>query len=157
MFIVFFGLWLIFNGRITLEIVWIGALLSGILYLYCIKFLALSPRKEWRAIRRLPRILAFVVRLVVEIVKANMSVMRLIYSPRYEAEPRLVSFRTRLKEPALRVMLANAITLTPGTITALLEDDRLTVHCLDKDFAEGLDDTIFERDLLKMEGEKHDA
>ena len=44
--------------------------------------------------------------------------------------PRIVHFRTRLKSDTARVILANSITLTPGTITIDLDDDHLIVHWL---------------------------
>src|SRR5690554_2652021 len=44
------------------------------------------------------------------------------------ASPRIVHFRTRLKSDIARMVLANSITLTPGTITLDLNDDHLTVH-----------------------------
>ena len=45
-----------------------------------------------------------------------------------KASPRIVHFRTRLKSDTARVVLANSITITPGTITLDLNDDHLTVH-----------------------------
>ena len=44
------------------------------------------------------------------------------------ANPRTVHFRTRLRSDLARMMLANSITFTPGTITLDLNDDHLTVH-----------------------------
>jgi len=45
--------------------------------------------------------------------------------------PGVVHFRTRLRSDIARVALTNAITMTPGTITLLLDDDHLIVHWLD--------------------------
>lgn len=45
-----------------------------------------------------------------------------------EATPRVVHFRTRLKSDLARMVIANSITFTPGTITLDLNDDHLTVH-----------------------------
>ena len=45
-----------------------------------------------------------------------------------KSSPRIVHFRTRLKSDMARMVLANSITLTPGTITVDLNDDHLTVH-----------------------------
>ncbi len=47
--------------------------------------------------------------------------------------------------------MANAITLTPGTLTLLLERDVLTVHCLDEQSAENLRDMAIEKMLLERE------
>ena len=66
-------------------------------------------------------------------------------------EPVIVKFRTSLKKEVTRVILANSITLTPGTITVSLEEDELTVHCLDKSLAEGMEDSIFVKMLEKMD------
>ena len=48
-------------------------------------------------------------------------------------------------------MLANAITLTPGTITVSLEDNRYTVHCLDESMAEGMNESVFVDYIEKLE------
>jgi multicomponent Na+:H+ antiporter subunit E len=49
---------------------------------------------------------------------------------RGDINPRVVHFRTRLKSDLARVILANSITLTPGTISLHLDDDHLIVHWL---------------------------
>ena len=49
------------------------------------------------------------------------------------------------------MLLANSITLTPGTITVSVEDDRFCVHCLDKELAEGMEDSVFVKLLEEME------
>ena len=61
---------------------------------------------------------------------------------------------TDLKSETAKVMLANSITLTPGTITVSLEDDTLLVHCLDKTLSEGMEDSEFVKMLEKLEGEE---
>ena len=110
-----------------------------------------------RLLRLTGGVLKYVWRLLVEIFKANASVIRLIVSPSLEVEPEIHYFRTRLKSDAARVLLANSITLTPGTITCMLEDDKLCVHALDKSQAEGIESTDFERDLLKLEEIAHES
>ena len=68
-------------------------------------------------------------------------------------EPALVSFSVDLKKNWTKVILANFITLTPGTITALLEDNVFTVHCLDKDLANGIETCAFVTILKRLEEE----
>jgi len=89
--------------------------------------------------------------LLTEIIKANIGVMHFIISPRYEVEPRLVYIKTELKKDISRTVLANSITLTPGTITVSAEENLLCVHCLDKTMSEGLEGSDFEKRLLEME------
>lgn len=151
MLFILFALWVIFNGKITLEIVLFGIALSVAVYLFCWKFLEYSPKKELVALRILPQVIGYFFVLISEVVKANVTAVKLIVSPKYEVEPVLVSFRTSLKSDVARTVLANSITLTPGTITVELNGDKLTVHCLDKEMAEGLEDSIFVKLLEKME------
>ena len=52
---------------------------------------------------------------------------------------------------ASKEALANAITLTPGTITVLLEDNSYTVHCLDESLAEGMNESVFLKRIEEIE------
>ena len=151
MFFVLLLLWIVFNGRLTWEIAAIGVALCAALYAFSRAFLGVTPKRELAALRLLPKLLLFVVMLVREIVRANLALTRMVLRRDRELKPQLITFRTPLTTNAARGALANAITLTPGTITALAEGDELTVHCLDERFAEGIDDTPFQRALLAME------
>ena len=158
MFLVCLALWFIFNERVTVELLVIGLLVSALVDLFSIKILGMRHRGSLKRLLRLTGgVLKYVWRLLVEIFKANASVIRLIVSPSLEVEPEIHYFRTRLKSDAARVLLANSITLTPGTITCMLEDDKLCVHALDKSLAEGIESTDFERDLLKLEEIAHES
>ncbi len=151
MIFVLFALWLVFNGKVTTEIVLFGIVLSVAVYLFCWKFLEYSPKRELLALRLLPQGIGYFFVLVWEVIKANCAAISLIVSPKYEVEPVLVTFRTELKTDLARTVLANSITLTPGTITVELTEDEFKVHCLDKEMAEGMEDSVFVRLLLKME------
>lgn len=151
MYAVFLILWIIFNGQFTWEIFMIGAVISGLLYWFVCKFLDYSPKKDVRALCNIGRAARYVVVLVWEIMKANTQVIFYIMTSKYEVEPKLVRFRTDLKQTASRAVLANSITLTPGTITVSLEGNEYLVHCLDKDLAEGIEDSTFVRQLRNIE------
>ena len=49
------------------------------------------------------------------------------------------------------MLLANSITLTPGTITIEQREDEYTVHCLDSSFIEGIEKSTFVKLLERME------
>ena len=152
MFLVYLALWFIFNERMTVELLVIGLLVSALVDLFSIKILGMRYKGSLKRLARLTGgVFAYIWRLIVEIFKANASVIRLIVSPTLEVEPELHFFKTKLKSDAARVLLANSITLTPGTITCMLEDDKLCVHALDKSLAEGIENTDFEQKLLKLE------
>lgn len=154
MSLVYFMLWLIFNGRITFEIIIAGALISFMLDVFIRKVLRLNltAKNFFMAVKILPHILLYVIVLLVEIIKANFAITKLVLSPNLEVEPCLVKFKTPLKTNAARVALANSITLTPGTITVSLEGNNLLVHALNREIADGLEGSIFEKLLARMEG-----
>ena len=155
MFLVFFALWLVFNGRWTTEIALTGLALSAVLYAFCWKFIGYGPKHDLAALKRLPKMLRYAVTVVVEIVKANWALTRIVLSHKTEVHPQLVTFHTPVSGPIAKSVLAESITLTPGTITVLSEGGDLTVHCLDTQFMQGIDDTVFQKQLLEMEDEKH--
>ena len=143
MFLLYFLLWVIFNGRVTLEICLLGLVIAGALLAFSCRFMDYSlarERKVYRSIFLFPRYCRL---LVTEIVKANVNAMRMILTQREEIEPALVSFCTDLKSQAGKALLANTITLTPGTITVTLEESEYTVHCLDESMAEGIEESAF--------------
>lgn len=154
MYILFFLLWIVFNGQITTEIVLFGLVIAGAVYAFCCKFLDYSPKKDIFLLRKAGYILAFLGVLIWEIVKANAAVIHLILSPHLKVEPVIVRFRTELKSQGARVLLANSITLTPGTITVPVEENRFCVHCLDIELAEGLENSVFVELLKEMETEE---
>lgn len=151
MYILFFLLWVMFNGQLTLEIAIFGLVIAAAMYFFVCKFMDYSIRKDIVIIKEIGYILQYIGLLLWEIVKANMATIRFIMSIKHKNEPVLVSFKTTLKTQTAKSLLANSITLTPGTITVSLEEDEYVVHCLDKSFSEGLEDSSFVKLLTKME------
>lgn len=151
MFLVLLLFWIIFNGKITVEILVIGALISLAVYLFLCMFMGYSPKKDARAALKIFKAIKYGAVLVVEIIKANCQVIWFIYNQKIEPEPVMVKFRKTFKSHYSNEVLANSITLTPGTITVDLDDDRYTVHCLDKDLSEGLDSSVFVKQLEAAE------
>lgn len=151
MFILFFLIWVLFNGQLTAEIAAFGVVIAGVMYWFLCKFFNYSPRYDLFLWQKAPLLIQYLFTLIVEIIKANLVVFKMIYSAEYEAEPAIVHFKTDLHTTFARVLLANSITLTPGTITVVLADDEYTVHCLDKELAEGISSSVFVKLLTKIE------
>jgi multicomponent Na+:H+ antiporter subunit E len=151
MYVLFFLLWIIFNGRVTFEIVIFGLVISAAIYWFVCKFMDLSPKRELDYLKKGGYILQYIFVLIGEIVKANFATMKLVCSSNIVTEPVLVQFDTDFKSDTSKFMLANAITLTPGTITVSVEGNKFTVHCLDKSLAEGINTSVFVDILHKIE------
>ncbi|MBO5373404.1 MAG: Na+/H+ antiporter subunit E [Lachnospiraceae bacterium] len=151
MYIVFLLLWILLNGQFTWEIFFFGIVIAGAMYAFICKFLDYSIETDILIVRKLPYILLYILVLIWEIIKANVGAIQLALSYRREIDPVIVKFKTDLKTDVAKVVLANSITLTPGTITVAMEDDELIVHALDVDLVKGIDDSVFVHMLRKME------
>ena len=75
-----------------------------------------------------------------EIVLANIHVIRLSFHPDIleKLNPRLISFKTKVKGDVPQFILAQSLTLTPGTVTVRVEKDEFHVHAIDETFASGI-------------------
>ena len=152
MFILFFVCWIVFNQAFTVEIAIFGIVLSAVMFLFMCKFMDYSIKNDIILLKKFPQIIIYVLVLVKEIVKANFTLYRLFFfRSKEKREPVMVTFESHLKTRTARVFLANSITLTPGTISVKVKGNMLTVHCYDKSLAAGLNDTVFEKRLLKLE------
>ena len=151
MLLLFFLVWIIFNGAITTEICIFGVVVAFLMFGFVCKFMDYSWRKEKLLIQRSGYFLLYLGNLLIEIVRANVSVCHFVLSDRDEIHPVMVSFHTTLKSGLARVILTNSITLTPGTITVSLQGDEAIVHCLDRSLAEGMENSSFVKMLEHME------
>lgn len=151
MYLLFFIIWVILNGRLNLEIAVFGLVISTVIYGFMCKFMDFSIKKDLIIARELPLFIQYIFILIWEIIKANIEVLKIVFSSKYDFDPEVIKFKTKLKTKTARAILANSITLTPGTITVSLIEDEYVVHCLDKDFGEGIEASIFETRLEKME------
>lgn len=149
MFIILLAIWLILNGSVSLHTVLVGSAISLLLTAFCRAFLDYRPM-GLRTLRRLPRYIGYALYVVGQIVLSCLAVCRFIYSGR-EPRPVLIRFDPGLKKDVSRVMLANSITLTPGTITVNVRDGIFFVHALDRDFGRDIEKGGFVRRLKRLE------
>jgi multicomponent Na+:H+ antiporter subunit E len=86
-----------------------------------------------------------------EIVKSNIEVARAALTPGRMLHPRIVTVPVRLDSAIAKVTYANSVTLTPGTVTLLLESDELEAHALTRRSAAGLESGAMERRIAWLE------
>lgn len=89
--------------------------------------------------------------LVWEVIKANLYMARIVFSRKIVIEPALYTFTCPLRTGFARAILANSITLTPGTITISQEGNKFTVHGLRHDMVTSIPSCSFIKLLIKME------
>ncbi len=151
MYLLLFCLWLILNGSVTWETVLFGLAVTAALGVLAWALFGYTPKKDLRFLKRVPLFLLYIPVLVFEIARANLAVIRIILSPKRKKSSSLVVFNADLKTRFGRFVLANSITLTPGTITVRVEGSRFTVHCLCREMIEGIEDGLLMKLLKKME------
>ena len=151
MYIVLFLFWLLLNGKITLEICLLGAGIVFCMALLESRLFGYRPADEIRLLKKVPLMIAYVFVLLWEILKANAVVSRCILFKHYKVTPTLVTFRTDIHTEFGRFLLANSITLTPGTITIRVEGNELTVHCLDGAMLDLSENGVFQRWIRRLE------
>lgn len=130
LWIVLFAVWTAANSTLAIAVALLGLVVTAVL---AWAFAAKSD--AWRSIRWTPsglsHFLAYTGTFLVELVKANIAMMRIVYSPRIDIRPGIVKIRTELKSPIGRLALANTIALTPGSLVIDMSDDTLLIHWLD--------------------------
>ena len=156
MFILLFLIWLLFNNYYAwdiyfLEIVLFGLLVSGLVYLFMIKFTRFTFKRDLKFCKKFPLLILYFLVLVKEIIVSNIKVLFIILNPKDKPSPEIVSFNIDLKTHFMRTIVANSITLTPGTITISLPRDKLIVHCLKKKFIEGFENSTLVRIAKRIE------
>ncbi len=143
-------LWTVFVGRFDTQ-----ELLAGAVVSFFVALIAARGDARWTAFlspRRLLFFFAFLLYLAWAIVKSNLQMAVIVARPVLAIRPGIVRVRTRLRSPLGRLVLANAITLTPGTLTVEVDGGDLFIHWVTVD-AEDIDDatrqivTGFERYL----------
>ncbi len=151
MYLLLLLLWILLNGKFTLEILLFGVVITAAIYWFMCRFLEYDPRGDRTLAKNILPTLHYIGVLFGEIVKSSLAVLHFVLSPRIQIEPQIVVFTVPLKTDFLKTILANSITLTPGTITLQIDGDAFYVHALDYTLAEGINQSVFLKILQGIE------
>jgi len=130
MFVIIFLVWILLNNTFDAAILAVGGvvalLVSALLCSRCdlFKEMKLSPKAFLYT-------LAYLFVFLVELIRSNLDVTRRVLSPSLPLNPGIVEVHTTLKSPFARMLLANSITLTPGTLTVDVKDESFFIHWID--------------------------
>lgn len=140
--VLLFLLWLLLSGRNETFFILLG-LLSSIAISW------LHSRQPGPPNPTIPffRFMLYLPWLLHRILLSNFHTAYLILHPRMPISPRVIRYRTGLRHPAAVGLLANSVTLTPGTLTAEVNATELLVHALDEASAEDLTGETLEKKI----------
>ncbi|MES9993002.1 MAG: Na+/H+ antiporter subunit E [Candidatus Thiodiazotropha sp.] len=132
-----FAVWLLLSGHLEPLMLGLG-LVSVLLTVFLVKRMTLIDHESY-PLHLSSKIPGFLVFIMQEIVKANIDVIkRILTFKRSSISPQLFAVPASLKSDLGQVIYANSITLTPGTVSVELEQDKILVHALTKEAADEL-------------------
>jgi len=151
LFVVLMAVWLLNSGHYTPMMISFGV---G----SCLFVVWLSRRMgivddEALPVRLIPRAFLYAPWFVKEVFKANVDVARRVLTPgKLDISPTLFHAKTTQASDLGRVLYANSITLTPGTVSVLVHGRSIWVHAIAEEVAEGLMEGEMDRRVTRLEG-----
>lgn len=147
----YFAFWLLLSGYFTPMLLGFGVISCGLVFLFAHR-MGVGDREAlpWGQLRAIASYWPW---LIVEIVKSNIDVIKRILDPALPINPTIIRYQTSHHTDMGRVIYANSVTLTPGTITLRLEGDEVEVHVLARELAVDLAGSEMDRRTRALEGD----
>ena len=130
---VLFAFWILLSA--SFEWIHLGL---GLIFSFAVALINSGHSSFVPKFRLWSRILLYLPWLFYKIVQSSLHLSKLILHPALPIAPQLISVESKLNHHAAVVLLGNSITLTPGTITAEVDRNKLIVHALDKVLSESV-------------------
>lgn len=146
------ALWLVLSGHYTPLLLTLGGV-CVCLSVWFARRMELIDR-EGVFIHLFPGLVGYWAWMVKEIFVSNVQVARIVLSPSLPISPSVVHYRASQGTDLGRVLFANSITLTPGTITTEVNGDDLRIHALEWLFVDGVEEGVMDARVVKLEGEQ---
>jgi multicomponent Na+:H+ antiporter subunit E len=160
LFLFLLGFWLLLSARLDPVFLVMGvgfsALVVWLTQPMVIRILGPELGGPRVFLRRLLRYSIYVAWLVSRIVPAGIQVAYYVLHPRLPIEPGVLRFRTSLRSPIARTILANSITLVPGTMTLEVDGDEFAVHALIPAAADDLTAATLQNRIADVFLEEHE-
>ena len=116
-------IWVALTGSFELANVLFGFLLS-----FFILFIITRGSRKARYFRMVPRVISFFLFFIYELIKANLQVAWEMATPKFHMTPGIVGVPLDVKSDAEITLLANLITLTPGTLSLDISEDKKVLY-----------------------------
>ncbi|MDW7671729.1 MAG: Na+/H+ antiporter subunit E [Bacillota bacterium] len=150
-FTLLMAFWLILSPNITQQSVFIGLVVSFLVVMYSRDILFDSTEMPLYQMSHLMNMLHFVGILLIEIVKANIDVAKIVLNPALPIQPQFIRVPMMLKNDINKVIYGNSVTLTPGTLTVDLTEEYFVIHALTDEAAAAMNNSFIEQWVLRLE------
>lgn len=148
---VLFALWLILSGHFQGLLISLGVV-SCVLVTWLCARMDRTDGEHHFGLLRIVETIRYLGWLTVEVIKSNLDVSRRILSPGLPISPTVIRVPASQKTEIGRVIFANSITLTPGTVSMDVREDEIEVHALSRDAAAALMEGEMNRRVRAIEG-----
>jgi multicomponent Na+:H+ antiporter subunit E len=156
LFILLLAFWFILSFKINLTIAVIGFFVSTMVVFFNYDLVFNNQEASKLTFRTIKKFIVLFFVLIFNIIKSNIEVAKIVLSPKMPIDPGFVTIKNPLKKELNQALFANAITLTPGTLTVDMNKDEIVVHGLVKEHVKHLDGSSLERAFMALEGDKND-
>jgi multicomponent Na+:H+ antiporter subunit E len=143
-------LWLLASGHYTVLLISFGVASCAGVVLLCSRMGIVDA--EGMPVHLLGRAIRYIPWITYQVVMANFDVAQRVLLPWAKITPKLLEVVATQKTDLGRVLYANSITLTPGTVSILVIGDRITVHAIAKEAADSLEEGEMDRRVTRLEG-----
>jgi len=150
--VLLFLFWIVLNGRFTFDVIVVGVIVTILVSIFNYGFAGLSFKTERKIWARIFLIIFYLLNIVFEVVKSNVLMIKIVLSPVINIKPQFVYFDSPVHTEMGKVLCANSITLTPGSVTCIIDGDRFGVHAIDPVVGEHLKDNRLVRMNKIIEG-----
>lgn len=123
-----FLVWTALSYPLTNQEIIFGSILSFLLSLLVQIYNKEAKNFRFKSLYYLAK---YFVVFLVELIKANLNMARIVVTPKLPISPKIYEVKTELKSNIAKAILANSITLTPGTISVDLDDDTIYIHVVE--------------------------
>jgi len=151
--LVLFLLWVVFNGRIAVDVMVSGVVITLLISLFCYRHMGYRIKNDLNVIKRLGKLIRYFFLVLVNMFLSVIQIIGFVLSSKKKIKPTIIHFQPDIKSIPGRVMLANTITLIPGSVTGELTDNGYSVHAFTPEIADAQRGSIFEQLIKEMEND----
>jgi multicomponent Na+:H+ antiporter subunit E len=138
-FILLFLVWIGLTNSLDIQELLVGAVVAFVITRF------FTPNREFNLKELIMKYIKFIPIFLKNLVQSNIAVAKIVLNPKLPINTGIVKLKTSLSSNQDKLILANAITLTPGTITVELRNNDLFIHILNMD---SLDRSVLQKEII---------
>lgn len=151
LFIPLFIFWIILSPEISLQEIFMGVIVSLVIVVLNSNFVFKEDETSLYEMKNIKFFAIFLTKMLLEIIKANIDVAKIVLNPSLPISPVFIKVPVVFKKDFNKAIFANAVTLTPGTLSVDILEDGIVIHALTKAAAKSMYNSMMEQYIKKME------